>query len=456
MYDVVVRGGRVVNAAGQGDADVAVEEGRIVQIGGAMQGRREIDATGCLVLPGGVDPHTHLTPPPAPDGGPTWVDDFASGTRAAVAGGITTIGSMVFGRYPHLPETLAGVEAQVRSQAVADVFLHPVVADPAEDGPAVAGQLADAGYRTLKMFMVSPSFDRAGGAVVETMRAAAARGMLVLLHPEDNTIVEAAGRALMAAGRGDLRHYGESRPIEAEIIAVERACALAQASGAPVYLVHVSSGVAVAAAARARAAGVPVYVETRPLYLHLSAERMLEPDGPKYVGEPPLRAATEVEAMWRAVAAGDVHTLGSDHAPWDLAAKLDPALNVENLRPGVANLEWELPMLYSEGVRAGRISLERMVEVMSTNAAKLFGLYPRKGAVAVGADADLVVFDPQARRVVGPPYFTRAGYSVFDGFEVTGWPRLTLVGGRVAFEEGRVTAEAGSGRIVRTADHRPL
>jgi len=271
---------------------------------------------------------------------------------------------------------------------------------------------------------------------------------MTMIHCEDYAIIDRATRTLIAGGRSSLRHYADSRPVVSEVAATERAVAFAAATGAPVYVVHLSSAGALDACRRAQAAGCPVYVETRPLYLHLTRERFDEPDGAKYVGQPPLREAGDVAALWAGLAHGSVHTVCSDHAPWSLAAKLDPALSVAQLRPGVENLETQLPLLYSEGVRAGRLSLERFVALTSTNAAKLFGLYPQKGCLAVGSDADLVLFDPEDTRVVGAPRHSRCDYSAFAGREVTGWPVMTLRRGEVVFDRGRITASPGSGRLL--------
>jgi len=222
------------------------------------------------------------------------------------------------------------------------------------------------------------------------------------------------------------------------------------ATGAPVYIVHLSLARALAVCAEAQARGLPVYVETRPLYLHLTEERLAEPDGPKYLGQPPPRRQADVDALWRGLSAGAIHTVCSDHAPWALAAKLDPALTVTDPRPGVENLQTLRPMLYSAGVRTGWLSLERFVALTATNAAKLMGLYPRKGAIAVGSDADLVIFDPARTRTIDDPARTRtiddpartrtidaamlrsrADYSVYEGWAVTGWPVMTLSRGEV-------------------------
>jgi dihydropyrimidinase len=235
--------------------------------------------------------------------------------------------------------------------------------------------------------------------------------------------------------------------VPAERAAVERAVAICEATGSPVYIVHLSSQAALRAARRGRARGLPVYVETRPLYLYLTSEALAEPDGAKYIGAPPLREPDDVEALWSGLADGSVDTIGSDHAPWRLADKLDRSQDVTTARQGVADLETMLPMLFSAGVRTGRISLQRFISLTSTGPARLFGLYPRKGTIAVGSDADLVVLDPELRRTIdGGSMRSRAGYSTYDGREVCGWPRFTVSRGDVVLEDGQVLAEPGRGQ----------
>src|SRR5215471_5033807 len=386
MLDQVIRGGEIVNAEGAERADVGIAGGLIARIGGELEGREVIDASGMLLLPGAIDAHVHLTPP--------WVDDFTSGSRAALAGGVTTVGSMTFLDGGETP--LAGLarEAEtVRGQAIADVFCHPVIGDPSAAVLDEIPRLLDAGCSTIKCFL-SFGFDARAKEYVRAIALAGRSGLLTMLHCEDEALLAHAVDRMVAAGRTSLRHYAESRPVVAEVAATQRAVAIAEATGAPVYVVHLSSARALEVCAEARGRGLPVHVETRPLYLHLTAERLLEPDGAKYVGQPPLRDALDVEALWAGIRDGVVRTVCTDHAPWSLEAKLDPGLSITRLRPGVENLQTLVPMLWSEGVRAGRISRERFVEVTSANAARLFGLHPRKGAIAVGSDADIVVFDP--------------------------------------------------------------
>jgi len=223
--------------------------------------------------------------------------------------------------------------------------------------------------------------------------------------------------------------------------------AICEVTGSPVYIVHLSSQPALESARRGQARGLPVFVETRPLYLYLTSDVLAGPEGGRFIGSPPLREPGDQAALWAGLADGSVHTLGSDHAPWLLRDKIDASLDVTTARQGVADLETIMPMLFSEGVRTGRISLSRFIELTSANPARLFGLYPRKGTIAVGSDADLVVLDPQLRRTIdGRSMRSNADYSAYDGREVWGWPRFTLSRGDVVLEDGQVVAEPGRGR----------
>ena len=452
MFDLVIRGGTLVTAGETGVADLGVQDQRVAQIGGEMRGRREIGAAGRYVFPGGVDVHVHLSQPsPLAPGRELWVDDFFSGSLAAIAGGITTVGNMTF-QWPGetLEDALARDLDAARRDAAVDVILHPVLTEPADEVIAEIPRLADAGHTSLKIFMTRPNFEPQLERYLEAMRRAAAAGMLTLVHCEDGALMRFVHRRLAAEGRDAVRYYPESRPVYTESSATERAIAMSQATGAPIYVVHLSSSAALAHCRRARAAGQRVYVETRPLYLYLTRERFEEPDGAKYVGAPALREPADVEALWDGLGSGDIQCVCTDHAPWNLRQKLDPTLTVATARQGVADLETLMPMLFSQGVVKRRLSVSRFVELTSTNAAKLFGLYPQKGTIAVGADADLVVWDPeQRRRIDGASMQSRAGYSVYDGFDVQGWPVYTVSRGEIVMDRGTVTAERGRGRWVR-------
>jgi dihydropyrimidinase len=450
---LTIRNGRIVTADCQYRADLRVRGETIVEIGRDLapgDDEREIDARGLLVLPGGIDPHVHLTVPGPVSAADRWVDDLESGSRAALAGGITTLGNMSFPVPGETPLDTMEREARIiEQQAIADLMLHPVLLPPIEPALRVFSQLVAEGCTTIKVFMSEEEFERHADEYLAALRACAELDILVLIHCEDHGILTAAVRALLAQRRGALRDYAESRPVAAEVAATQRAVAMCEESGAALYVVHLSCERALRVCEAARARSLPVYVETRPLYLHFTRERYHDPEGPLYVAQPPLREAHDMTALWEGLARGAIDTIATDHAPWTRRQKLDPSLNIAKLRPGVNNLQVMLPMLYSEGVRKGKLSLEQFVALTSTNAARLFGLYPRKGTVAVGSDADLVLWAPiETRQVQGSALFSRAGFSIYEGTEVTGWPRVTIRRGRVAFEKDKITAQPGSGRLL--------
>jgi dihydropyrimidinase len=456
--DLVVRGATVVSAGGRGVVDIGISGGRIAQLGGSMRGDREIDARDTFVTPGGVDPHVHLTPPTRSGDGWRWVDDFESGSRAALAGGVTTVGNISF---PERGETLADAvrndDAEAAERSIVDYFFHPVLMDPDKRNLETIAPLHRAGHTSLKIFLSFRRFDRRVAEYLEAMRRVADAGGVALIHCEDAAIIECCCNLLRESGRTDPRFYPDARPLQADVVAPQRAVGFAETTGCPTYVVHLASARALEACHDGRARGVPVYVETRPLYLHLTRERFEDADGAKYAGAPPLREAIDVAAMWAGLRFGAIDTLATDHAPWMLEDKLDPAQTAMELRQGVADLETCLPMLFSAGVKTGRLSLEQFVAVTSTNPAKLFGLYPRKGTIAVGADADLVVWDPEETRTIdGSAMQSRSDFSPYDGFRVTGWPRFTIRRGEVVAEGAAVLAAPGGGELIRRGPHRPI
>jgi len=450
--DIVIRNAEVVTSAGSsGIQDIGVKDGLIAHVGGVLEGVQELDARGKLILPGGVDAHVHLSFPGEEDQEYTWVDDFTSGSAAALAGGITTLGNMTFPMPGESPiASLMREMAIAREQTIADLFLHPVLYEGTEAMLEEIPQLLDMGCNSIKIFMVTPWFDAQAPIYLKAIQLAGEKGLMTVIHCEDNVLIEEATARLVADGKTSLRYYAESRPIISEVVATQRAVDFAEKTGSPVYIVHLSCMRALDVCAEAQSRGLPVYVETRPLYLHLTKERFLEKEGAKYVGQPPLRDPEDADALWEGIRSGVIHTVCTDHAPWSLAAKLDPKHTITNLRPGVANLQTMIPMLYSEGVLTGRISLKRFVEVTSTNAAKLFGLYPQKGEIAVGSDADLVIFDPNLKRTIDNSMLkSNSDYSPFEGWEVTGWPEVTIRRGEVVFQEGRVIGKPGSGQLLQ-------
>ncbi|MGA7670480.1 MAG: amidohydrolase family protein, partial [Nitrolancea sp.] len=345
--DIAIRGGRIVTGSTEMTADLAIAGDTIVQIGGDFTAEREIDATGLLVLPGVIDAHVHLTQSgPRENRTHQWVDDFTSGTAAAVAGGVTTVGNMTFLRSGELPLDGLDREAELADQqAIADVFLHPVFGETTTDVLTQIPELLASGCNTIKYFMSMPRFDSQAEGYLEATKLAGENQLLTMIHCEDYPLLTAATNRLVEAGKLSLKYYPESRPVLSEVVATQRAVAFAELTGAPVYVVHLSSRRALEVCAEAQSRGVPVYVETRPFYLHLTRERFEQPDGPKYVGQPPLREQQDVDAIWAGLRQGTVNTVCTDHAPWSLAAKMDSDHTIANLRPGAENLQVMLPML---------------------------------------------------------------------------------------------------------------
>lgn len=456
--DLVIRGGTVVTTGSAGISDLGILNGKIVQIGGPMSGLKEFDATGLLVLPGGVDAHVHLTNPEEQLVGPGWCDDFANGTRAAAAGGITSIGNMVFPRGREtLVEAIAREAAEAEANSIVDVFFHPVLTNPATQPLSDITALAAEGHTSLKYFMSFGGFAEDPAPYVEAMRIAKASDVITLIHCEDEAMVRESLMNLIAQGKTGVEHYPDARPVVSEVAAVDRAIAFAEMIGNAIYIVHLSTKLALSHIRDARARHNEIWIETRPLYLHLTEERFQEENGEKYVGQPPLRSQSDRDALWQGIAAGAVTTLCTDHAPWLFEHKVFPGVNLTNIRPGVADLETMLPMFFSEGVGKRGLTLQRFVEVTSTNAAKLFGLYPRKGTIAAGSDADLAIWDPALKKAVtASGSQTNADYSPYEGWEVTGWPVMTLSRGDVIFDHGVFSAEQGRGQVLRRGRYLPV
>ena len=315
--DLVIKHGTVATASGGAVLDVGVQDGRIVQLGGNMSASQQIDAEGMFVLPGGVDPHVHLTPPRTGPGLDSWSDNFEIGTRAALAGGVTTVGNMSF---PRKGETMSqGLDRDIEdsnTNSLTDFFHHPVLLDPDAAALEEIPELAVSGHPSIKIFLSFKRFDRNVDDFLRAMRVAAQADSVVLLHCEDAALMGCCGELVREAGLNSHRHYPETRPVVAERIATERAVGFCEISGAATYIVHLSSQAALEVCRAGRARGLPLYVETRPIYLHLDRSRFDEPDGAKYAGAPPLREQYDRDALWAGVVDGAVSTVATDHAPW--------------------------------------------------------------------------------------------------------------------------------------------
>jgi dihydropyrimidinase len=446
-HDLVVRGGTIITATDRYVGDIGVSAGRVATIGAALpRADHEVDARGLLVLPGGIDVHTHLD---IELGGMRSVDDFESGTAAAACGGVTTICDYAWQEKGwSLAQTIEAWKARAHERAHIDYGFHVVVNHVDDARLAEIPAIVAAGYPSLKVFMIR-EFGITDEALLRVLRAARAAGAVVNIHAENSAMLDVAVADLLAAGRWDPRHYAESRPALAEAEATRRAIDYAELVDAEVYIVHMSCREAVEAVRAARRRGLRVWGETRPIYLGLTAERYAVGgvEAAKVVGAPPLRTAEDVAALWDGLRIGDIHAIGSDNCSWTVEQKAVGAQDFRKVPYGVPGLETEMRVIYSEGVATGRISVHSFVAAFSTNPARIFGLYPQKGTIAVGSDADLVLFDPARTERIDPARLhSRAGYDPFEGFEIRGVPVLTVARGEIVAREGELTSRPGRGR----------
>jgi dihydropyrimidinase len=448
MLDLAIVGATVVTPSGVAPADVGVIADRIASIappGTLASAHRTIDARGMLLIPGAVDPHTHLD---AEMFSTRTIDDFESGTAAAAAGGVTTIIDYAFqARGGSLADAIDKWSAKAQGRAIIDYGFHVALLDPSPEAIAEIPRVVERGVTSIKIFMMQ-GFESRARDFIRAFKVAGESGALLAIHAEDEHLIGFCTERLLAAGEDDVAHFAASRPPLSEAAAVRRALAMTEVSGAPAYFVHLSSREAIDEVRRARARGRIVLAETRPIYLYLTEERFLEPNGAKYVGYPPLRSAEHRDAIWTALADGTVDVVATDHCSWSLERKTS-ADRFTRIVPGMSNLETLVPMLYSEGVAKGRISISRWIDLTATNAAKIFGMYPRKGAIVEGADADLVVFDPACKVVIkSGEMHSRSNYDPFEGLEVTGWPKMTISRGVPIVADRKVDAPAGRGEFV--------
>jgi dihydropyrimidinase len=455
---MLITGGRVITASDDVVADIFIEDDRISLIGRSLDvdADRVVDASGKYVLPGGVDVHTHMD---SSFGGPTTCDDHTTGTIAAAFGGTTTIVDFAV----QLPgESFANALGKWhdnlrRNQPVIDVGAHLIVTDLVSGGSRQdLATIAAEGVPSFKLFMAYK------GAVMvddetlfDTMRVAAETGALAMVHAENGGLIEVLIQEALAEGRTAPKHHALTRPPAAEGEATNRAIQLARLAGCPLYVVHVTCKEALEPLERARAAGWRVWGETCPQYLLRDYSHISQPgfEGGKYVYTPPPREAHHQDPLWSAAGRDVLSVISTDHAPYRFedqkALGKDDFTQIPNGAPGV---EERLPLLHESGVRGGRFDLNRLVALYATNPAKLFGLYPRKGTIAVGSDADVVVFDPEMQSTISvDTHHTCCDYSLFEGTEVTGMPELVLVRGEVVVEDGDIVCRPGHGRFVKRA-----
>jgi dihydropyrimidinase len=457
----LVSGGTVVTAVSTYEADVLVDGGRIVQIGRDLDvpGAERIDATGKYVLPGALDVHTHLETP----WGDTYVtaDDWRAGSIGAACGGTTTIVDFALqAKGQTLRQAIDGWHAKAEGKSVVDYGFHAMIMDLTDTVRAeIPRMIADEGIPSFKVFMAYKGVVQADDeTLLRTLLIASEHGGLTMVHAENGDAVYVIQERFAEQGKLGVEYWPQSRPPELEAEAAHRAIVLAGLANAPLYVVHVSSALAAGEIARARSAGRQVYGETCPQYLVLDEEHYARPDGAKWVMAPPLRDRSNQEPLWRALASGTLQVVGTDHSAWPLEGYKDQSLDdFRFIIQGAPGIEERLSTLYTYGVEAGRLSLNRFVEVTSTAPAKLFGLYPQKGDVAIGADADLVVWDPAVEWTLGrDKLHGNTDYCTFEGLEVRGAPAVVLSRGRVVVRDREYVGGEGGGRFLHRAPFTPL
>ncbi|NLH79922.1 MAG: dihydropyrimidinase [Phyllobacteriaceae bacterium] len=456
-FDLTIRGGTVATAGDVARCDVGIRDGRIVALAAELPaGTRDVDATGRLVLPGGVDGHCHMDQPGGD--GSRMADDFLTATRSAVFGGNTTVipfAAQAQGQ--SLRDAVAAYHASADGKAFVDYAFHLIVADPT---PAVLGQelpaLVEKGYTSLKIYMTYEGMKLDDRQILDVFEAARATGAMVMVHAENSDCIAWLTERLEREGKTAPAFHGTSRPQVVEREATHRAIALSELSDLPILIVHVSGAEAAEQIRWAQGRGLRIYAETCPQYLFLDANDLAAPgfEGAKCICSPPPRDKANKERIWEALTNGVFQVFSSDHAPYrydDAEGKKlkGEAASFRYVPNGVPGIETRLPLLFSGGVRTGRMSLSRFVEVTSTNPAKMYGLYPRKGTIAVGSDADLVIWDADREVTITNSILHHdVDYTPYEGQVVTGWPVTVISRGEVVVDDGALHAEAGRGRFL--------
>ncbi|HET7185159.1 MAG TPA: dihydropyrimidinase [Terriglobales bacterium] len=454
-FDTIIANGTIATAVDTCNADIGISDGKISAIAASLpreQGKKIIDAKGKYVFPGGIDVHTHLD---MPFGGTTSSDDFDTGTRAALFGGTTTlIDFAIQGKGQSLHQAFDTWMKKADGKANCDYGFHCIITDLPDACVDEMGVMVREGVPTFKLFMAYPGVLMLDdGSIFKALRATAKNGGMVCMHAENGSAIDVIVKQALAEGKTAPKYHALTRPTTAEAEAVSRAVALSEMAGAPLYIVHLSCNDALEKVREARDRGLPVYAETCPQYLYLSLENFDAPgfEGAKYVFTPPLREKWHLEKLWEGLKHDHLQVVSTDHCPFCFKEQKelgkDDFTKIPNGGPGI---EHRMSLVYSGGVAGGRFNVNRFVELVSTTPAKLFGLYPRKGAIAVGSDADLVIFDPKRKHTISATtHHMRVDYSMFEGITVTGMPELVMSRGRVVVEGDQFHGKAGAGNFMK-------
>lgn len=455
----VIKGGTVVTASDTYQADIVIEGEQIAAIGQNLTGDTTIDASGKYVIPGGIDVHTHLD---MPFGGTVSSDDFFTGHRAAAFGGTTThIDFAIQAKGSTLRQTLDTWKARAEGKAAIDYSFHIAITDLPDSIMDEIPQCVEWGVTSLKLFMAYKGALMVDDATLfRAMQQAAANGLLICVHAENGDAIDILVKQALAAGNTDPVYHVLTRPPELEAEATYRAIRLAEVAGAPLYVVHLTNAGALEAVRLARGRGSRIFAETCVQYFFFTKDDLDRPgfEGAKWVCSPPYREKSDQAALWQGVADNSLQIISTDHCPFWYEGGKDGRPGGKELGKGdfskipngCPGIEDRMMVTYTHGVRGGKFSLNRWVELCCTNPAKLFGMYPQKGVIAPGSDADIVVWDPDATYTISAAgQHQRTDYNLYEGMEVTGVPKVVLSRGRVLVQDGAWLGEQGAGRFVK-------
>jgi dihydropyrimidinase len=453
----LIKNGRVVTACDDYHGDIFIHDSIVTLIGKdlVLDADRVIDAAGKLVIPGGVDPHTHLE---LPFGGTASSDTFETGTRAAAFGGTTCIIDFaVQFKGTSTLEALDTWQEKAAGKTAIDYGFHMIITDMPDHRVPEMRRLSDEGITSYKLFMAYPgAFLSDDGTIFRAMRKAGEDGTLVCMHAENGIVIDELIKIALSEGHIAPKYHALTRPTRLEAEGTHRALAIAEVARAPVYIVHLSALDSLKELRDARARGVMAHAETCPQYLLLDETAYDAPgfEGAKYVLTPPLREKWNQEELWRGLRTGDLNVISTDHCPFCLKEQKelgkDDFSKIPNGGPGVEN---RMSLIYHHGVSKGRISLNRFVELTSTAPAKIFGLFPRKGTIAVGSDADIVIFDPDHEETISvhnpKTHHMNIDYSAYEGFRVKGFTETVISRGKVVIDKGEYVGRAGDGMFIK-------
>ncbi|MBM7568188.1 dihydropyrimidinase [Paenibacillus sacheonensis] len=448
----LIKNGTIVTAADTYVGDILIHDGIIARIGADLdaEGAEIVDASGCFVFPGGVDPHTHLD---MPFGGTVTVDDFESGTIAAAFGGTTTIIDFCLtSKGKPLAEAVQAWHAKSAGKAVIDYGFHLMVSEVTDEVLLELPRIIEEeGITSLKVFMAYKNVLQADdGTLYRTLQVAKEQGALVMVHAENGDVIDYLVREALEAGHTEPIYHALTRPPQLEGEATGRAAGLTELADSQLYVVHVTCADAVEKIAEARRRGLRVYGETCPQYLVLDQTYLEKPnfEGAKYVWSPPLREKRNQAVLWDALWNGQLQAIGSDQCSFDFKGQKELGIaDFSKIPNGGPTIEDRFSLLYSEGVHKGRLSINKFVDIIATSAAKLFGLFPRKGTIAVGSDADIVIFDPSVERTLSAEtHHMKVDYNAFEGMQVFGEPVSVLVRGEFVIRDRTFAGKPGSGR----------